>query len=149
MPIGVLEGSVLSPCLFGILFSVIWDIFDTSNFPTPDIKIYNNDSLWLIAYADDLVVITLSWEKLQTVLNKMFHELKKMNLQMRCFPSLCTVLLHALNCDFLVCNCDFLVTFSFARFGSLVVWKILYSIKDMSPGYSPFIHNHCSSVLYS
>ncbi len=75
MPIGVLEGSVLSPCLFGILFSVIWDIFDTSNFPTPDIKIYNNDSLWLIAYADDLVVITLSREKLQTVLNKMFHEL--------------------------------------------------------------------------
>ncbi len=28
--IGVLEGSVLSPCLFGILFSVIWDLFQTT-----------------------------------------------------------------------------------------------------------------------
>jgi hypothetical protein len=33
--IGVLEGSVLSRCLFGILFSVIWDLFETTPFPTP------------------------------------------------------------------------------------------------------------------
>jgi hypothetical protein len=82
--IGVLEGSVLSPCLFGILFSVIWDLFVTSAFPTPTLRVYSKDSLWFIAYADDLVVVTLCKEKLQAVLNKMFVELKEMNLQMRC-----------------------------------------------------------------
>ncbi len=81
--IGVLKGSVLSPCLFGILFSVIWDLFTSTNFPTPTVKIYKC-SLWLIAYADDLMVITLCEEKLQEVLNKMYIELKKLNLQMRC-----------------------------------------------------------------
>jgi hypothetical protein len=37
----------------------------------------------MIAYADDLVVITLCKTKLEGVLNKMFIELKTMNLQMR------------------------------------------------------------------
>jgi hypothetical protein len=81
---GVLEGSVLSPCLFGILFSVIWDIFLTTPFPTTTVRVYTCDSLWFIAYADDLVVITLSATKLEHVLNKMAAELRKLNLEMRC-----------------------------------------------------------------
>jgi hypothetical protein len=82
--IGVLEGSVLSPCLFGILFSVIWDLFETTPFPTLDIRVYNINSVWFIAYADDLVVLTLCPKKLEKVLNKMAGELRKLNLQMRC-----------------------------------------------------------------
>jgi hypothetical protein len=82
--IGVLEGSVLSPCLFGILFSVVWDLFATSEFPTPVLRVYKRDDLWLIAYADDLVVVTLCQNKLTEVLNKMAKELKTMNLEMRC-----------------------------------------------------------------
>jgi hypothetical protein len=82
--VGVLEGSVLSPCLFGILFSVVWDLFVTADFPTPDLRIYKKGDLWLIAYADDLVVITLCQAKLTEVLNKMAKELKSLNLEMRC-----------------------------------------------------------------
>jgi hypothetical protein len=82
--IGVLEGSVLSPCLFGILFSIVWDIIDTSDFPTPDFRLYRSDSVWLIAYADDLVVITLDSSKLEQVLNKLAVELRALNLEMRC-----------------------------------------------------------------
>jgi hypothetical protein len=82
--LGVLEGSVLSPCLFGILFSVIWDLFSTTPFPTIAARIYNCDSVWFIAYADDLVVLTLSASKLEHVLNKMAVELRKLNLEMRC-----------------------------------------------------------------
>jgi hypothetical protein len=81
--VGVLEGSVLSPCLFGILFSVVWDLVATSDFPTPVMKVYNDGSLWLIAYADDLVVIALSRTRLEEVLNTLSRELKTMNLQMR------------------------------------------------------------------
>jgi hypothetical protein len=81
--VGVLEGSVLSPCLFGILFSVVWDLFVTSDFPTPNLRLYKCNDLWLIAYADDLVVVTLCQAKLSEVLNKMAKELKTLNLQMR------------------------------------------------------------------
>ncbi len=81
--VGVLEGSVLSPFLFGVLFSVIWDIFDTSSFPSLSARIYTCDSLWLIAYADDLAVITLSLTKLEEALNKLEKELKALNLTMR------------------------------------------------------------------
>ncbi len=83
MAIGVLEGSVLSPCLFGLLFSMIWDVVTCSEFPTPTLRIYNKDTLWLIAYADDLVVITPSAVKLEEVLCKLAAELKAVNLQMR------------------------------------------------------------------
>jgi hypothetical protein len=82
--VGVLEGSVLSPCLFGILFSVVWDIVGTTPFPTLDLKIFNADSVWLIAYADDLVVVTLDAVKLGEVLNKLAVELRSLNLHMRC-----------------------------------------------------------------
>jgi hypothetical protein len=81
---GVLEGSVLSPCLFAILFSVIWDLFLVTPFPSVSVRLYNGGSLWFIAYADDLVVVTLSAAKLEQVLNKMAIELRKLNLEMRC-----------------------------------------------------------------
>jgi hypothetical protein len=82
--IWVLEGSVLSPFLFGVIFSVIWDLFDTTPFPSVDVRVYNVDSVWFIAYADDLVVLALSATKLEEVLNKMAQELAKLNLTMRC-----------------------------------------------------------------
>jgi hypothetical protein len=80
---GVLEGSVLSPFLFGILFSIIWGLFVTTDFPTTTLRVYTMDSIWFIAYADDLAVITLSAEKLETVLNKLSADLKSLNLIMR------------------------------------------------------------------
>ncbi len=82
--VGVLEGSVLSPCLFGVLFSVIWDLFQTTAFPTVRVRLYTLESMWFIAYADDLVILTLSAEKLERTLNKMSSELRKLNLKMRC-----------------------------------------------------------------
>ncbi len=93
--IGVLEGSVLSPCLFGILFSIIWDLFEVTDFPTPDIRLYNVNSVWFIAYADDLVVLTLCPKKLESVLNKMASELKKLNLQMSLTKTEVMVFQHA------------------------------------------------------
>jgi hypothetical protein len=90
--VGVLEGSVLSLFLFGDLFIAIWDLFETTAFPTTSLRVYSRRSLWFIAYADDLVVITLSASRLQRVLNKLASELKIFNLQMRCFSlSLCSV----------------------------------------------------------
>jgi hypothetical protein len=76
-----------------------------------EVRIYNGDSLWFIAYADDLVVLTLSAAKLQAVLNKMAAELRKLNLQMRCDCFLGFVLIvykcmlcacHSLGCLILV-----------------------------------------------
>jgi hypothetical protein len=82
--VGVLEGSVLSPFLFGVLFSVIWDLFVTTPFPTAvTTRVYDGQSLWLIAYADDLAVVTLSRAKLEP---KMFHGTKICLLSVR-FPS--------------------------------------------------------------
>ncbi len=83
--IGVLEGSVLSPCLFGILFSVIWDLFETTPFPTPQVRVYTTDSVCFVAYADNLVIIALSATKLSSILNKMALELRHLNLEMRLF----------------------------------------------------------------
>jgi hypothetical protein len=95
---GVLEGSVLSPFLFGVLFSAIWDFFSTTAFPTVNAKLYRLDSLWFIAYADDLVVITLSAARLQEVLNKLATNLKDFNLLMRCLFLYLSINLCCLSC---------------------------------------------------
>jgi hypothetical protein len=63
--------------------------FKTSDFPTVTARIYTFDSLWFIAYADDLAVITLTADKLQTVLNKLTTELKNFDLVVRCLLSNC------------------------------------------------------------
>jgi hypothetical protein len=62
---------------------MIWDNFDTTDFPTRLVRVYTRDALWFIAYADDLAVISLSPLKLESVLNKLSSDLKHLNLLMR------------------------------------------------------------------
>ncbi len=80
--LGVLEGSCLSPFLFSTVFSVIWDFVSCSNFPSGQPRILNLGRFWLIAFADDVVILSTSFEELQEVLGKLFDELKKFNLAM-------------------------------------------------------------------
>ena len=81
--LGVLEGSVLSPCLFATLFTTIWDLFSITDFPSIGARVFSLDNLWFIAFADDLVIVTLSKEKLEAVLNRLHLELSKLNLNIR------------------------------------------------------------------
>jgi hypothetical protein len=80
--LGVLEGSCLSPFLFSTVFSVIWDFVSCSPFPSDQPRVLNLGHFWLIAFADDVVILSTSFAELQTVLSKLFNELKKFNLAM-------------------------------------------------------------------
>jgi hypothetical protein len=130
---GVLEGSVLSPFLFGILFSIIWDLFVTTDFPTLNVRVYTTDSLWFIAYADDLAVITLSAKKLEFVLNKLAAELKQLNLIMRllCHVLVCWVIPPHLQLV-LFHSSVFVIHKPPSLHNSLSAIKIRYSIMSLS-----------------
>ncbi len=81
--LGVLEGSCLSPFLFSTVFSVIWDFVSCSSFPSGQPRVLNIGRFWLIAFADDVVILSTSFEELQDVLRRLFNELnKKFNLAM-------------------------------------------------------------------
>lgn len=56
--LGLLEGSILSPLLFVIIFSFVWDLLRPSDFPThEDCSKPSFESLWILAFADDLVIL--------------------------------------------------------------------------------------------
>jgi hypothetical protein len=80
--LGLLEGSILSPILFIIIFSFVWDFVKPSPFPAPDddseLKL---DSIWILAFADDLVILSPSRRKLQEILQKLDVEMLRFNLQ--------------------------------------------------------------------
>ncbi len=80
--LGVLEGSCLSRFLFSTVFSVIWDFISCSTFPSGQPRVLNLGQFWLIAFADDVVILSTSFAELQILLNKLFSELKKFNLAM-------------------------------------------------------------------
>ncbi len=80
--LGLLEGSILSPLLFVIIFSFVWDFVRPSPFPTPgdnmkpDLK-----SVWILAFADDLVILSPSRSKLEEILRMLDVEMSRFNLQ--------------------------------------------------------------------
>jgi hypothetical protein len=80
--LGVLEGSVLSPFLFSVVFSVIWDFVSTTDFPSAHPRILRIGDLWLIAYADDLIILSLSHQRLSAALASLFTTLADFNLLM-------------------------------------------------------------------
>ncbi len=76
-------GRVLSLAfLFSTVFSVIWDLVSCSTFPSGQPRALNLGHFWLIAFVDDVVILSTSFIELQTVFSKLFAELKKFNLAM-------------------------------------------------------------------
>ncbi len=53
--LGLLEGSILSPILFSIVFSFVWEVVNPSAFPWVN-GVFKIDDVWVIAFADDLVI---------------------------------------------------------------------------------------------
>jgi hypothetical protein len=62
---GVSEGRVLSPLLFALAFSIIWEKLRTSPFPDEN-YVFRATDFWLFAFADDLVVVASSIQKVHT-----------------------------------------------------------------------------------
>ncbi len=53
LSLGLLEGSILSPLLFVIIFSFVWDLLKPSEFPSmDDCSKPPSDSLWILAFAE-------------------------------------------------------------------------------------------------
>jgi hypothetical protein len=80
--LGVLEGSCLSHFLFSTVFLVIWDFVTCSDFPSDSPRVLNLVEIWLIAFADDVVLLSVSVSRLQDAINKLFLQLKEFNLCM-------------------------------------------------------------------
>ena len=57
--VGLSEGRVLSPPLFAIMFGIIWEKLGSANFPDESF-VFSFDTFWIIAFADDLVIISTS-----------------------------------------------------------------------------------------
>ncbi len=69
-------GSVLSPFLFSLAFSVIWSYFPSPPFPSQFPLVTRISAIWIIAYADDLAVICASSVYLTRCLNTLSKALK-------------------------------------------------------------------------
>jgi hypothetical protein len=81
--LGLLEGSILSPLLFVIVFSFVWDFLKPNEFPDPDSPpTLDLNGLWILAFADDLVILSPSRSRLAEALRKIDSELALFNLQM-------------------------------------------------------------------
>ncbi len=81
--LGLLEGSILSPILFIIVFSFVWDTLRPCTLPDGlrRCKIRGNE-IWLLAFADDLVVLSPSRKKLARSIRLLDREFRKFNLEM-------------------------------------------------------------------
>jgi hypothetical protein len=80
--LGLLEGSILSPLLFSILVSFVWEVVNPSAFPGDNNFVFRIDDVWVLAFADDLVILSPSREKLAAVLAKLDREFTSFNLVM-------------------------------------------------------------------
>ena len=67
---GLSEGRVLSPPLFTLVFSIIWEKLETADFPTKD-YVFSFGSFWIIGFADDIVIIGFSKATLNNVLDRL------------------------------------------------------------------------------
>jgi hypothetical protein len=76
-----LEGSILSPLLFSIVFSIVWSVLTPSDLPGVG-SVFRFDDLWIIAFADDLVVLSPNRARLSAALVSLDGELSSFNLFM-------------------------------------------------------------------
>ncbi len=83
---GVSEGRVLSPMLFSLAFSIIWEKLQTSPFPDKDYS-FRAEDFWLIAFADDLALIASSLDKANEVLAQLMDILKVFDLEFSALKS--------------------------------------------------------------
>jgi hypothetical protein len=83
---GVSEGRVLSPLYFALAFSVIWEKLKTSPFPDGDYT-FCADDFWLIAFADDLVVLASSLSRANEVLSQLVAILSEFDLEFSAIKS--------------------------------------------------------------
>ncbi len=77
--LGLLEGSILSPLLFSIVFSMVWEVICPSAFPWCGVP-FKIDDVWILAYADDLVILSPSRIKLASVLSLLEERFAEYNL---------------------------------------------------------------------
>lgn len=78
--IGLLEGSILSPMLFSIVISIVWTVVKPGVLPGASEFVFRFDDVRVMAFADDLVILSPSREKLASVLANLDAELSKLNL---------------------------------------------------------------------
>lgn len=77
---GVAEGRILSPFLFSLVFSsLIWEKIVTAELPDGT-RVYGYDSVWFIAFADDLVVLSASVDALNNSLSSLYRVLREYDL---------------------------------------------------------------------
>jgi hypothetical protein len=76
---GVAEGRILSPFLFSLVFSLIWEKIVTAELPDGT-KIYGFDAVWFIAFADDLAVLSGSIDALNRALSVLYVTLAEYKL---------------------------------------------------------------------
>lgn len=70
--VGLREGGVLSPLLFAILFSVVWDTIGHFKFLKQDGSFsVSNSSIFSFAYADDLAIASSSVSEINDALEKL------------------------------------------------------------------------------
>jgi hypothetical protein len=79
--LGLLEGSILSPLLFSIVFSFVWGVIDPSALPGVN-SAFKLDDVWILAFADDLVVLSPDRQRLARVLATLDTEFLRFNLRM-------------------------------------------------------------------
>ncbi len=72
-----LPGSVLSPFLFTLAFSIIWRPYPPPAFPSQLPQVLRLGAVWIIAYADDLAIICASSVRLSRCLTRLSRALKK------------------------------------------------------------------------
>jgi hypothetical protein len=81
--VGLLEGSILSPMLFIIVFSFVWETLHPCPLPDGAIRCrLRGNEIWILAFADDLVILSPSRKKLARSLRLLDIKLRKFNLQM-------------------------------------------------------------------
>ncbi len=83
---GVSEGRVLSPLTFALAFSVIWEKLQSSPFPDRE-YVFRAEDFWLIAFADDLVVLASSLHRANEVLDQLRLILKEFDLEFSAIKS--------------------------------------------------------------
>jgi hypothetical protein len=76
---GVAEGRILSPFLFSLVFSLIWEKIVTAELPDGT-RIYGFDAVWFVAFADDLAVLSGSIDALNQALSVLYETLAKYEL---------------------------------------------------------------------
>jgi hypothetical protein len=83
---GVSEGRVLSPLLFSLAFSIIWEKLCASPFPGEG-YIFRENDFWLIAFADDLVVLASSLQRANEILAQLIDILSSFDLEFSAIKS--------------------------------------------------------------